>query len=282
MTDDSQASGSRPKLLDRVREAIRLRHYSRRTEQAYVAWIRRFIMFNGKRHPRDLGEHEVTAFLSRLAAREVSASTQNQALSAILFLYDVVIGERLAWMNGIVRAQRPVRLPVVLSREEVSSLLSRLRGPVWLMASLLYGAGLRLLECAELRVKDINFDRRELTIRDGKGGKDRVTMLPAALKQLLVDHLKRVKAQHDADLAAGRGTVALPGALRAKYPGAPREWAWQWVFPATRFYVDEATGERRRPSTYDSARSDRQQSPHRGRFGRRTSCRNPALSTNAA
>lgn len=227
MTDDFPASGSRPKLLDRVRQAIRLRHYSRRTEQAYVAWIRRFIVHNGKRHPRELGEQEVTAFLSGLAVGGVSASTQNQALSAILFLYEVVIGERLAWMNSIARAQRPVRLPVVLSREEVSSLLARLGGAMWLMASLMYGAGLRLLECAELRVKDLNFDRGELTIRDSKGGKDRVTMLPAALKQPLVSHLKRVKAQHDADLAAGRGNVALPGALRSKYPGAPGEWAWQ-------------------------------------------------------
>ncbi len=145
-----------------------------------------------------------------------------------------------------------MRLPVVLSRDEVGSLLSRLRGPVWLMASLMYGAGLRLLECAELRVKDINFDRGELAIRDGKGGKDRVTMLPATIKSALVDHLTRVKAQHDADLAAGRGSVALPGALRAKYPNAPREWAWQWVFPATRFYVDRATGERRRHHLHES------------------------------
>jgi site-specific recombinase XerD len=209
------------KLLDRARATIRMRHYSRRTEQAYSAWIRRFIVFHGKRHPRDLGEREVTAFVSHLAELGVSASTQNQALSAILFLFEVVLGERLGWMNEIVRAQRPVRLPVVLSRPEVSALLSRLRGPTWLMASLLYGAGLRLLECAELRVKDINFDRGELTIRDGKGGKGRVTMLPAAVKEPLLDHLARVKAQHDADLAAGRGSVALPGALRAKYPNAP-------------------------------------------------------------
>ena len=241
----------RPKLLDLVRDAIRVRHYSRRTEHAYVSWIRRFIVFHGKRHPRELGEQEVTAFLSGLAARGVSASTQNQALSAILFLYGV-IGERLPWMNDIVRAQRPVRLPVVLSREEVTSLLSQLRGSVWLMASLMYGAGLRLLECAELRVKDLHFDRGELMVRDGKGGKDRVTMLPAALKPPLVDHLTQVKAQHDADLAAGRGSVALPGALRSKYPGAPREWAWQWVFPATRFYLDEAKGERRRHHLHES------------------------------
>jgi len=246
MDGDARGQRSRPKLLDRVRQEIRLRHYSRRTEQAYLAWIRRFILANGKRHPRELGEPEVTAFVSGLATRGVSASTQNQALSAILFLYEVVIGARLEWMHTIVRAQRPTRLPVVLSREEVSSLLARLRGPVWLMASLMYGAGVRLLECAELRVKDLNFDRGELTVRDGKGGKDRVTMLPAALRQPLIDHLKRVKAQHDADLAAGRGSVALPGALRTKYPSAPREWAWQWVFPATRFYIDNATGERRR------------------------------------
>ncbi len=240
------------RLLDRVREAIRLRHYSRRTEQAYVGWMRRFILFHGKRHPRDLGEREVTTFLSQLATDGVSASTQNQALSAILFLYEVVLGERLPWMNDIVRAQRPTRLPVVLSRQEVVILLSRLRGPVWLMASLMYGAGLRLLECAELRVKDLNFDRGELTIRDGKGVKDRVTMLPAALRVPLRDHLARVKAQHASDLEAGRGSVALPGALRLKYPGAPLEWAWQWVFPATRFYVDRETGERRRHHLHES------------------------------
>jgi integrase len=187
----------------------------------------------------------VTAFLSSLAVRGASASTQNQALSAIPFLFEVVLGRRLAWMNEIVRAQRPARLPVVLSRDEVSSLLSQLRGSVGLMASLLYGSGLRLLECVELRVKDINFDRGELTVRDGKGGKDRVTMLPGALKGPLLDHLERVKAQHEADMAAGRGSVALPGALRAKYANAPFEWTWQWVFPATRFYVDQATGERR-------------------------------------
>jgi integron integrase len=235
-----------------VREATRLRHYSERTEQAYVAWIRRFIVFHGKRHPRDLGETEVTSFLSSLAAAGSSASTQNQALSAILFLYGVVLGQRLGWMNDIVRARRPVRLPVVLSRDEVASLLSRLRGDVWLMAALLYGAGLRLLECAELRVKDLDFDRGELVVRDGKGGKDRVTMLPAALRGPLREHLGRVKAQHEADVAAGRGSVALPGALRVKYPGASVEWAWQWVFPATRFYIDRVTGERRRHHLHES------------------------------
>jgi len=252
--DDSRPTPSHSplRLLDRVRQEIRVRHYSRRTEQAYVAWIRRFIVFHGTRHPRELGEPDVTAFVSSLAERGVSASTQNQALSAILFLFEVVVGQRLGWMNDIVRAQRPVRLPVVLSRDEVTALLSQLRGPVWLMASLMYGAGLRLLECAELRVKDVNFDRGELMIRDGKGGKDRVTMLPGALKGPLREHLARIKAQHDADLAAGRGSVALPGALRAKYANAATEWAWQWAFPATRFYVDAATGERRRHHLHES------------------------------
>ena len=199
-----------------------------------------------------MGEAEVSAFVSSLAARGVSASTQNQALSAVLFLYEVVVGRRLQWMEEIVRAQRPVRLPVVLSRAEVAALLGRLRGIDWMMASLLYGGGLRLLECAELRVKDIGIDRGELTIRDGKGGKDRVTMLAMALKKPLGEHLGRVKSQHEVDLSAGRGAVALPGALRLKYPNAAREWAWQWVFPATRFYLDEATGERRRHHLHES------------------------------
>lgn len=251
-----------PKLLDQVRQAIRVRHYSYRTDQAYVGWIRRFIVFHGKRHPRELGEREVTAFISHLATRGVSASTQNQALSAVLFLFEVVLGRRLPWMTEIVRAQRPVRLPVVLSREDVSLLLSQLRGPVWLMASLMYGAGLRVLECAELRVKDINSDRGELTIRDGNGGKDRVTMLPVALKEPLRAHFARVKLQHETDLKAGRGSVALPSALRAKYPKAPFEWAWQWVFPATRFYVDPETDERRRHHLHESVLQGRSGTPY--------------------
>lgn len=181
-----------------------------------------------------------------------SASTQNQALSALVFLYEVVLGERLPWMNDIVRAQRPVRLPVVLSPDEVARLLAGLRGVTWLMASLMYGCGPRLLECAELRVKDVHFDRREILVRDGKGGKDRVTMLPRVARDPLERHLQARKAQHDCDLAAGRGSVALPGALSTKYPGAPLEWAWQWVFPATRFYIDPGTGERRRHHLHES------------------------------
>jgi integron integrase len=248
---DSQTS-DQPRLLDAVRQAMRLRHFSPRTDEAYLGWIRRFILFHGKRHPRDLGPAEVTAFVSRLAARGVSASTQNQALAAVLFLFEVVLGRHLEWMDGIVRAQRPARLPVVLSKGEVAAVLARLRGDTWLMASLLYGAGLRLLECAELRIKDVHVDRGELTVRDGKGGKDRITMLPALLRAPLADHLRRVRAQHQSDIAAGRGSVALPDAIRVKYPNASREWAWQWVFPATRFYVDPDTGERRRHHLHES------------------------------
>jgi integron integrase len=182
----------------------------------------------------------------------VSASTQSQALSAILFLYQAVLGQRLPWMTEIVRAQRPVRLPVVLSHDEVASLLSRLRGPVWLMASLMYGGGLRLLECAELRVNDIHFDRDEIIVRDGKGGKDRVTMLPRMVKRALSTHLAAVKRLHEQDLGAGHGAVALPDVLRLKYPNGAREWGWQWVFPATRQYLDAATGERRRHHLHES------------------------------
>jgi integron integrase len=242
-----------PKLLDRVREAIRTRHYSPRTERTYVGWIRRFILFHGKRHPRDMGESEVVAFLSSLATTGgVSASTQNQALSALVFLYSEVLGERLDWLDGIVRAKRPVRIPVVLSRDEVRALLSQLEGTVWLMASLMYGSGLRLLECVELRVKDVDLDLREIRVRDGKGRKDRVTMLASTLVDPLKGQLTRVRALHDRDLADGCGWVALPDALARKYPNAGREWGWQWMFPATRHYVDRYTGQRRRHHLHES------------------------------
>jgi integron integrase len=242
-----------PKLLDRVREAIRTRHYSPRTERTYVGWIRRFILFHGKRHPRDMGESEVVAFLSSLATTGgVSASTQNQALSALVFLYSEVLGERLDWLDGIVRAKRPVRIPVVLSRDEVRALLSQLEGTVWLMASLMYGSGLRLLECVELRVKDVDLDLREIRVRDGKGRKDRVTMLASTLVDPLKGQLTRVRALHDRDLADGCGWVALPDALARKYPNAGREWGWQWMSPATRHYVDRYTGQRRRHHLHES------------------------------
>jgi integron integrase len=243
----------KPRLLDRLRQAIRTCHYSPRTEKAYVRWIVRFIFFHGKRHPDELGEREITQFLSYLASqRKVSASTQNQALGAILFLYKNVLGPELEALNGIVRAKRPVRLPVVLSREEVGAVLGRLRGAPWLMGSLMYGAGLRLLECCRLRVKDVDFGRNELTIRDGKGEKDRVTMLPTKLGAPLARHLERVRKQHERDLNGGAGSVALPYALAVKYPRAAWDWRWQWVFPATRLYRDPQSGVYRRHHLHES------------------------------
>lgn len=242
-----------PRLLDRVRSALRARHYSRRTEKAYVAWIIRFIVFHDKRHPKDMGEREVTHFLSSLATKDkLSASSQNQALAAILFLYGNVLGRKLEWLDRVVRAKRPIRIPLVLSRREVAAVLGQLHGTTWLMASLLYGAGLRLLECARLRVQDVGFSRAELTIRDGKGRKDRVALLPQALVAPLASHIERVRAQHQSDLRRGAGYVELPYALRRKYPRAARDWAWQWVFPATRFYRDGETGELRRHHLHES------------------------------
>jgi integron integrase len=243
----------KPRLLDRVREAVRSRHYSRRTEKTYVAWIRRFILFHGKRHPAEMGQSEITQFLTALAVKDrVAASTQNQALSALLFLYREVFQQDLPWLDGVVRARRPERLPVVPTRDEVRAVLDRLHGVPRLMALLLYGAGLRLLECARLRVKDVDFASNQIVVRDGKGQKDRVTMLPAAVKGDLSRHLEAVRRQHGLDVERGAGWVELPDALRRKYPSAGREWAWQWVFPATRIYLDPATGERRRHHLHES------------------------------
>jgi integron integrase len=236
-----------PRLLDRVKEVLQLNHYSLRTADAYVGWIRRFILFHGKRHPMEMGEAEVSAFLSDLASnRGVSANTQNQALAALLFLYDDVLGRGLDELQGLVHAKRPARLPVVLLREEVRALLERLTGVNWLIASLLYGSGLRLMECVRLRVKDIELAKHTVLVRDGKGQKDRVTMLPAALKGPLAEQLARVRLQHERDVSQGAGHVELPGALRLKYPNASREWAWQWLFPASRHYHDEGTAQIRR------------------------------------
>jgi integron integrase len=246
-------SGS-PKLLDRVRTALRTRHMSGRTEEAYIFWIRRYIVFHGRRHPATLGAEEVTQFLSNLAeAHRVSASTQNQALSALLFLYRHVLGVELPWLDGLVRAKRPAHIPVVLSREEVAAVLSRLVGAGWLMVALLYGAGLRLLECLELRVKDVDFARGEIVVRRGKGGRDRRTVFPAAVRSPLAAHLQEVRQQHEADLARGAGWVELPHALDRKYLNARREWGWQWVFPATRTYRDAESGQRRRHHFHESA-----------------------------
>ena len=218
-----------PRLLEQVRDAVRRLHYSERTEETYVHWIKRFIYFSGKRHPAGLGAAEVTAFLNYLSReRTVAAATQNQALSALLFLYREVIGQPLPWLDELDRAKRPARVPAVLTRQEVSRLLGHMRVSKWLMASLLYGAGLRLLECLKLRVKDIDFGYGQVTVRDGKGAKDRVTMLPASLVEPLKLHLQRVRKLHERDVANGYGDVDLPDALARKYSRAPYEWAWKF------------------------------------------------------
>ena len=250
----SPGSGqAQPRLLDRVRDAIARLHYSARTEEAYVHWIRRFIHYHGKRHPRDLGEVEVTAFLNHLAReRDVAAATQNQALSALLFLYREALDQPLAWLEGLERAKRPARLPSVLTAGEAQRLLARLDGPKWLMASLLYGSGLRLRECLKLRVKDLDFGYRQVLVRDGKGAKDRVSMLPESLVEPLTQQLARVKALHERDLADGYGEAELPDALRRKYPRAPYEWGWQFVFPSHKFSADPRTGVIRRHHVYEN------------------------------
>jgi len=225
-----------PRLLDQVRAAIRVRHYSRRTEDTYVHWIRRFILFHAKRHPQEMGEREVTAFLTYLAVnKNVAASTQNQALAAILFLYQKVLEMKLDWLEDVVRARRPKRLPVVLSRDEVARLLNALQDIPQLIARLMYGTGMRLLEALRLRVKDVDFARRQVIVRAGKGDKDRYTVLPEALIEPLQTHLQKVQALHTSDLANGFGSVQLPFALARKYPNADREWGWQYVFPSGKF-----------------------------------------------
>ncbi len=249
----SPSSAAKPKLLDQVRQAIRTRHYSYMTEKAYVGWIRRFIFFHNKRHPAEMGEAEIALFLSSLATdSRVSASTQNQALNAILFLYKAVLGKEIGYVNAVVRAKRPHRLPVVLTRQEVRSILGCLDGSDWIMAMLLYGAGLRLMECLRLRVKDIDCTSNQIVVRAGKGDKDRHTMLPAAVKEPLAKHLDLIRRHHQRDLERGLGGVALPNALERKYPNAGKEWGWQWVFPATSHYTDRATGERRRHHLHES------------------------------
>ena len=248
------ADKAEPKLLDRVRGKIRLKHYSLRTEQAYVDWIKRFIWHHGKRHPREMGAVEVEAFLTHLAVvGKVAASTQNQAKSALLFLYREVLGTELPWLDNVEKAKAPKRLPVVLTRQEAGILLGRLEGIHWLVGSLLYGAGLRLMECLRLRVKDIDFSRKEILVRDGKGFKDRVTMLPLALVTQLETHLVTVKMLHEKDLGAGRGETHLPYALDRKYPTAGREWIWQYVFPSPSLSVDPRTGAERRHHLQDQA-----------------------------
>jgi integron integrase len=237
----------KPRLLVQMREQIRLKHYSIRTEQVYCEWVKRFIRFHLYRHPAEMGAAEVEAFLSDLAMRRhVSASTQNQALAALLFLYKHVLKLDLPWLGEVVRAKKPVRLPVVLSVSEVQQLLAQLQGDIWLIASLLYGSGMRLMEVLRLRVKDVDFARQAILIRDGKGMKDRITVLPQRLQQPLKQHLIAVRARHQLELDAGRGDVYLPFALEKKYPNAPREWGWQYVFPASSLSVDPRSGAVRR------------------------------------
>lgn len=241
------------KLLDQVRHALRVRHYSYRTEQAYVGWTRRFIIFHRKRHPAQMGQPEIERFLTGLAVdQRVAASTQNQALAALLFLYREVLRCEVGWLETLVRAKRPQRVPVVLTRGEVEAVFAQLTGLMWTMGMLLYGAGLRLMECDRLRVKDLDFERREIAVRDGKGGKDRVTMLPACVVGPLHEHLTAVRALHRRDLAAGFGRVMLPDGLARKYANADREWSWQWVFPASKLSTDPRVGVRRRHHLHET------------------------------
>lgn len=236
-----------PRLLHRVRLELRTRHYSPRTEQAYVLWTRRFVRFHGMRHPDSMGEQEIRGFLTYLAVeRKVSSSTQNQALSALLFLFDKVLDRRLRDLGSFVRARTSRRLPVVLTRSEVRDVLSHMTGDTGLMAHLMYGSGLRLSECLSLRVQHIDFDGRTILVREGKGSKDRSTMLPVALVEPLRAHLARVRAVHRRDSADGFGHVTLPDALARKYPAAPLEWKWQWVFPQRGRWRNRSTGEQGR------------------------------------
>jgi len=237
------AGSQPPRLLDQLRESLRVRRYSLRTEDAYVDWVRRFILFHGKRHPKELGAPEVQAFLSHLAVdRHVSPSTQNQAKSALLFLYGQLLEVDLPWLSEIVRARRQPRLPVVLTPDEVRTLFDQMEGGMALLARVLYGTGMRLMEGLRLRVKDVEFERREIVIRDGKGGKDRITMLPDRLVAPLRAHLDRVRALHERDLEEGFGAVYLPDALAEKVKAAPKAWGWQWVFPSGVRAADPRSG----------------------------------------
>ena len=253
ITDDDAPSS--PRLLDQVRARIRTLHYSIRTEQAYVDWIKRYILFSGKRHPRDLSSEDIERFLSHLAVdRDVAASTQNQAKSALLFLYKEVLQIDLPWLGGVTQARVPKRLPLVLTRSEVEQVFTCLRPEAHrLIGQLLYGSGLRLLEALRLRVKDVEFSRGELLVREGKGFKDRVTMLPQSIAKILQAHLRAVRAVHEADLRAGCGYVYLPSALSRKYPNAGREWGWQYVFPAAARSADPRSGAIRRHHIQEQA-----------------------------
>lgn len=240
---ENTSNDKKPRLIEQVRNVIRCKHYSIRTEQSYIDWIKRYIYYHDKKHPKDLGAEHIGAFLSHLAMeRNVAASTQNQALCAIVFLYKEVLNIEPGDFSDLIRAKKPAKLPVVFTRREVKEILVQLSGVEWLMGQLLYGAGLRVLECMRLRVKDIDFDYRQIIIRDGKGSKDRVTMLPDLIIPELQRHLEKVKLIHERDLKEGFGTVYLPYALERKYKSANREWAWQYVFPASRRSIDPRSG----------------------------------------
>jgi len=247
ITTRADGASRPPKLNDQMRESMRVRHYRARTEETYCQWVRRYILFHQKRHPKDMGEPEINIFLTHLAVKEkVSASTQNQALSAILYLYRHVIGRDIGDLGEVIRARKPKRLPVVMTRKDVKAVLDQLSGDKWLIASLLYGSGLRLMECMSLRVQEVDFQASEIIVRDGKGGKDRRTMLPQKLIAPLLEHLRKVKVIHEKDLAEGWGRVQMPHALDRKYPNAPTEWRWQWVFPQENRWVNNKTKEQGR------------------------------------
>jgi integron integrase len=247
VTNETPVAPQPPKLLDQVRDRLRVKHYSIRTETQYVQWIRRFILFHDKRHPKDMGVAELEAFLTHLAVEgRVAASTQNQALSALLFLYREVLAINLPWLDNVVRAKTPQRLPVVLTRQEVVSVLDGMSGVYGLMARLLYGTGMRLMECVRLRVKDVDFEQAEILIRDGKGAKDRVTMLPQSLVEALRAHLKIRQRLYEEDRAKGMASVYLPDALDRKYPNAAVDWAWQYIFNSGSYSIDPRSGAERR------------------------------------
>ena len=244
---DAPPVSAKPRLLDQMRQVIRVKHYSIRTEQTYLSWAKQFIRWSGMRHPADMGAAEIEAFLSMLAnQRDVAASTQNQALAALLFLYKQVLGVDLPWLDGITRAKKPARLPVVLSQAEVRAVLANTKGVNGLIISMLYGTGMRLMEALRLRVKDVEFDSNIILVRDGKGGKDRVVPLPSILAQPLREQIEARRNMHSIDLARGMVDVELPHALRKKYPNAPKEWAWQYVFAAADYSADPRTGVIRR------------------------------------
>jgi integron integrase len=249
----SRVNEQQPKLLDRLRETLRTRHYSHRTEQTYSQWIKRFVYFHKLRHPEEMAESEINAFLTHLAVTEhVSSSTQNQALSALLFLYRHVLNREIGELRDVIRARKPKHLPVVLTKDEVKTVIGNLKGDKWLMANLMYGAGLRLMECLRLRVQDIDFASNQLTVRDGKGSKDRLTMLPKVVKQPLREHLKIVRNTHRQDLTEGYGRVYMPYALSSKYPNAATEWGWQFVFPQDNRFINKTTGEQGRYHVHET------------------------------